>query len=32
MQSIEDKVIARIYGYGRGWAFSQTDFTDLGSR
>jgi len=32
MQSIEDKVIARIYGYGKGWAFSQTDFTDLGSR
>ncbi|MCK4806351.1 MAG: hypothetical protein KAT09_01825, partial [Candidatus Aegiribacteria sp.] len=32
MQSIENKVIARIYGYGKGWAFSQIDFADLGSR
>lgn len=25
-QSIENKVISRIYGRGRGWAFSKTDF------
>lgn len=29
-QSIEDKAVARIYGHGRGWAFSQLDFRDLG--
>ena len=27
--SIEKKIVARIYGNGKGWAFSQTDFTDL---
>jgi hypothetical protein len=32
MQSIENKVLSRIYGKGRGWAFSQKDFLDLGSR
>ena len=32
MQSITDKVIARIYGHGRGWAFTQIDFVDIGSR
>lgn len=32
MQSITDKVISRVYGNGRGWVFSQIDFTDLGSR
>jgi len=32
MQSIEDKILSRIYGKGRGWAFSQKDFLDLGSR
>lgn len=32
MQSIADKVLARIYGYGRGWTFTQTDFLDMGSR
>ncbi len=32
MGSIENKVIARIYGHGRGWAFSQIDFVDLGGR
>ena len=32
MQSIENKVIARIYWHGRSWVFSQIDFTDLGSR
>ena len=31
-QSIEDKIVSRIYGNGRGWAFSQADFADLGSR
>ena len=25
-QGIEDKVISRIYGRGRGWAFTKTDF------
>ena len=29
MQSIEDKIISRIYGKGRGWAFSKKDFLDL---
>ncbi len=31
MQSIHLKLINRIYGYGRGWAFSKNDFSDLGS-
>ncbi len=31
-QSIENKIISRIYGRGRGWAFSQKDFSHLGSR
>lgn len=31
MQTIEDKVINRVYGNGRGWAFSKNDFIDLGS-
>lgn len=31
-QVIEAKVVSRIYGTGRGWAFSQADFTDLGTR
>ncbi|MBF0266180.1 MAG: hypothetical protein HQL46_13020 [Gammaproteobacteria bacterium] len=30
MQSIDNKIINRIYGYGRGWAFSKIDFADLG--
>lgn len=29
MQSIEKKIISRIYGNGRGWAFSKNDFLDL---
>lgn len=29
---VEHKVLSRIYGKGRGWAFSQADFADLGSR
>lgn len=32
MQSIEKKVVSRIYGLGRGWAFSQNDFSEYGSR
>lgn len=31
-QSTENRVISRIYGRGRGWAFSQKDFSHLGSR
>jgi uncharacterized protein DUF6088 len=27
MQSIEDKVISRIYGHRRGWAFTAADFS-----
>lgn len=26
MQPIENKILSRIYGRGRGWAFSKTDF------
>ncbi len=26
MQTIEDKIVSRIYGHGRGWAFSPHDF------
>jgi hypothetical protein len=32
MQSIEKKIISRIYGHGRGWCFSQKDFANIGSR
>jgi len=32
MQSITQKILSRIYGNGRGWCFSQVDFTDLASR
>jgi Family of unknown function (DUF6088) len=31
-QAIEKRIISRIYGNGRGWAFSQADFADLGAR
>lgn len=31
-KTVENKVISRIYGTGRGWAFSQRDFANLGSR
>lgn len=31
-QSVEKNVTAKIYGKGRGWAFSQKDFSRLGSR
>ncbi|MHB1099458.1 MAG: DUF6088 family protein [Burkholderiales bacterium] len=27
MQTVEDKIISRIYGRGRGWAFSANDFS-----
>jgi len=30
MQSVENKVVSRIYGSQRGWAFSKNDFLDLG--
>lgn len=30
MQSIENKIVSRIYGRQRGWAFSKNDFMDLG--
>ncbi len=32
LQSIENKVISRIYGKKRGWVFAPIDFLDLGSR
>lgn len=32
MQSIDNKVISRIYGKGRGWCFTPNEFLDLGSR
>ena len=31
-QTIEEKVVVKIYGSGRGWSFSQKDFAGLGSR
>lgn len=31
MQSIDNKLVSRIYGLGRGWSFSKNDFLDLGS-
>lgn len=31
-KTIDEKLVSRIYGNGRGWAFSQADFADLGSR
>jgi len=27
MQSVSNKIVARIYGHGRGWVFSANDFT-----
>jgi hypothetical protein len=29
VQSIDDKVISRIYGHQRGWSFSKNDFLDI---
>lgn len=31
-QTIENKVVSRIYGKGRGWVFTPNHFLDLGSR
>jgi hypothetical protein len=31
VQSIDDKLISRIYSRRRGWVFSKNDFLDLGS-
>lgn len=31
-KSVEEKILSRVYGNGRGWAFSQADFADLGTR
>jgi hypothetical protein len=31
-KTLEDKMLSRIYGNGREWAFSQADFADLGTR
>ena len=31
-QSVDNKVINRIYGHGRGWVFTPAHFSDLGSR
>ena len=31
-QSIDKKIISRIYGHGRGWVFTPDYFSDLGSR
>ncbi|MCC6539116.1 MAG: hypothetical protein IT162_16310 [Bryobacterales bacterium] len=31
-QSVDTQMLSRIYGNGRGWAFSQIDFADLGAR
>ena len=32
MQSVEHKIVSRIYGNGRGWTFAQSDFSDIGTR
>ncbi|MCE9616441.1 MAG: DUF6088 family protein [Lentisphaerae bacterium] len=31
-QGVENKVVSRMYGNGRGWAFSPMDFSGLGTR
>ena len=31
-KTVENKVVSKIYGNGRGWAFSQTDFSGIGTR
>src|SRR5690349_2550530 len=31
-QTVEQQILARVYGHGRGWAFSPKDFLHLGSR
>ncbi len=30
--TIDNKIVSRIYGHGRGWVFTPNDFKDLGSR
>jgi hypothetical protein len=32
VQAVDNKIVSRIYGTGRGWAFSQSDFADVGTR
>jgi len=32
VQNVTKKILTRVYGKGRGWAFSQVDFTDIGRR
>ena len=32
LQSIDNKVISRIYGHDRGWVFTPSHFSDMGSR
>ncbi|MBW2174118.1 MAG: hypothetical protein JRF64_05650 [Deltaproteobacteria bacterium] len=32
IQSVDNKIINRIYGHGRGWVFTPAHFSDLGSR
>ena len=32
IQSIDNKIISRIYGHKRGWVFTPAHFSDLGSR
>lgn len=31
-KTLEDRILSRVYGNGRGWAFSQIDFADIGVR
>jgi len=32
IQTTKNKLIARVYGKGKGWVFTQIDFADFGSR
>jgi hypothetical protein len=32
VKTLEERVVSRIYGHGRGWSFSQKDFARLGAR
>ncbi len=32
LKTLEEQIISRIYGHGRGWAFSQKDFARFGAR
>ncbi len=32
MQAVQNKIVARIYGKGRGWVFTPSHFLDLGVR